>query len=166
MADSRIERLVADLASEDGMTRVLAREALVLTGEPAVGRLVKALQDKREWMRWEAAKTLSKIGSPAAARALIDALEDRMFDVRWLSAEGLIAVGRDALAPLLHALLARADSVWFREGVHHVLHGIDDRSAKKIIAPVIAALESANPSIEVPLATEAALDALGHGGIH
>ena len=166
MADSNIERLIADLASEDGMTRLLAREALVLIGEPAVGHLVKALQDRREWMRWEAAKTLSKIGSPAAARALIDALEDRMFDVRWLSAEGLIAIGRDALAPLLHALLARADSIWFREGVHHVLHGIDDRGAREIVAPVIAALESANPSIEVPLATKAALDALGHGGIH
>jgi HEAT repeat protein len=166
MVDANIETLMTDLAGEDGMARVLAREALVLIGEAAVGRLVQALQDKREWLRWEAAKTLSKIGSPAATRALIGALEDRMFDVRWLSAEGLIAVGRDALPPLLHALLARADSAWFREGAHHVLHGIDDRGARKIIAPVIAALESANPGIGVPLATEAALDALGHGGIH
>ncbi len=160
-----IEKLMASLASEDGLERVRARKSLVLIGEPAVGYLVNALEDKQEWVRWEAAKTLSQIGSPSATQALIAALEDKMFDVRWLSAEGLIAIGKDALVPLLHALVDGAESAWVREGVHRVLHGIEDREYKEIIAPVIAALENDTP-IEVPLAAEKALDALGHGGTH
>jgi HEAT repeat protein len=164
-ARRRIERLMADLASKDGLKRVRARKTLVFIGEPAVSYLVKALKDKQEWMRWEAAKTLSQIGSPAATQALIAALEDKMFDVRWLSAEGLIAIGRDALVPLLHALVDHAESSWLREGVHHVLHGIEDREFEAIIAPVISSLEGTTP-IEAPLAAEKALNKLGHGGAH
>ena len=164
-AAHNITRLMANLASKDGLERVRARKTLVLIGEPAVGHLVKALEDKQEWVRWEAAKTLSQIGSPAATQALIAALEDKMFDVRWLSAEGLIAIGKEVLVPMFHALVNRPDSSWLREGVHRVLHGIEDKEFKAIIAPVIASLEGTNP-IEVPLAAEKALDALGHGGVH
>jgi HEAT repeat protein len=160
-----IKRLMASLASKDGLERVRARKALVAIGEPAVGYLVKSLQDEQEWVRWEAAKTLSQIGSPSATQALIAALEDKMFDVRWLSAEGLIAIGKDALVPLLHVLVDHPESSWLREGVHHVLHGIEDKEFEAIIAPVISSLESITP-IEVPLAAEKALDALGHGGVH
>jgi HEAT repeat protein len=160
-----IKTLMADLASKDGLKRVRARKALIMIGEPAVRYLVTALKDKQEWVRWEAAKTLSQIGSPAATQALIAALEDKMFDVRWLSAEGLIAIGRDALVPLLHALVDRAESSWLREGVHHVLHDIEDKKLEAIIAPVISCLEGGTP-IEVPLAAEKALDKLGHGGVH
>jgi HEAT repeat protein len=161
-----VKGLMADLANEDGLVRVRARKALVAIGEPAVGDLVKALQDRQEWVRWEAAKTLSQIGSPAATQALIDALEDKMFDVRWISAEGLIAIGRDAVPPLLHRLLERADSYRIREGVHHVLHEIEDRDVKEIVGPVISALENYAPTVEVPLTAEKALDKLGHGGAH
>jgi bilin biosynthesis protein len=161
-----IEKLIADLANEDGLVRVRARKALVAIGEPAVGELVKALQNRQEWVRWEAAKTLSQIGSPAATQALIDALEDKMFDVRWMSAEGLIAIGRDAVAPLLHRLLESADSYRMREGVHHVLHEIEDRDIRQITDPIVSALENGAPTVEVPLLAEKALDALGHGGAH
>jgi HEAT repeat protein len=164
--ESDVEKLIGDLASEDGLTRVRARQKLVDIGEPAVDHLVKALQDKREWMRWEAAKTLSQIGSPAATQALIVALEDKMFDVRWLSAEGLINIGRRAIPPLLHALAKNAESGWLREGAHHVLHGIQDEGIKKKVGPLIAALEYGAQTIRVPLAAEQALDALGHGEYH
>jgi HEAT repeat protein len=161
-----IDRLMADLASEDGLVRVRARKSLVASGEPAVGELVKALQSRHEWVRWEAAKALSQIGSPSATQVLIDGLEDKMFDIRWMSAEGLIAIGKGAIAPLLHQLLKSTDSYRLREGAHHVLHEIEDRNIREIIKPVISALENAAPTIEVPLAAEKALDALGHGGAH
>jgi HEAT repeat protein len=165
-AAASIEKLIAGLASEDGPTRVRARQALVAAGEPAVGHLVRALRDRKEWVRWEAAKSLGQIGSPSATQALVDALEDKMFDVRWMSAEGLITIGRSAVAPLLHALLVRADSIWLREGVHHVLHGISGKRLREITGPVIAALESVSPATEVPFVAKQSLDALGHGGIH
>jgi HEAT repeat protein len=155
-----IKSLVADLESQDGQVRVRARKSLVAIGGQAVKPLVKALASKREWVRWEAAKTLGQIGDPAAVQALIKALEDKMFDVRWLAAEGLIAIGSEALTPLLQALMDYPDSFWLREGVHHVLHDVDKGNLTEILQPVIAALEGFEPSVESPLATEIALKSL------
>jgi HEAT repeat protein len=155
-----IESLVTDLDSQDGQVRVRARKSLVVIGGQAVKPLVKALASKREWVRWEAAKTLGQIGDPAAVQALVKALEDKMFDVRWLAAEGLISIGREALVPLLQALMEHPDSLWLREGVHHVLHDVDKEDINEILQPVLAALESFEPSVEAPLATEIALKAL------
>jgi HEAT repeat protein len=152
--------LVADLSSQDGQVRVRARKSLVAIGGRAVKPLVKALASKKEWVRWEAAKTLGQIGDPAAVQALIKHLEDKMFDVRWLAAEGLINIGREALAPLLQALMEHSDSLWLREGVHHVLHDIDKGNLAEILQPVIVALEGFEPSVEAPLATEIAIKAL------
>jgi HEAT repeat protein len=157
-----ISALVTDLSSKDGLVRVRARLSLIAIGEQAVSPLVKALATKKQWVRWEAVKALGQIGSPAATEALVRALEDEMFDIRWLAAEGLIVIGRDALEPLLHALLERSDSEWLREGVHHVLHDLARRGSdlNDILQPVLAALEDIEPSLEVPLAAEAALNKL------
>jgi HEAT repeat protein len=155
-----IKSLVADLGSQDGIVRVRMRKSLVSIGGQAVKPLVKALASKKEWVRWEAAKTLGQIGDPAAVQALIKALEDKMFDVRWLAAQGLIAIGREAMIPLLQALTEHPDSLWLREGVHHVLHDVDKGALTEILRPVIVALEGFEPSVEVPLAVEAALEAL------
>jgi hypothetical protein len=155
-----IKSLVADLGSQDGIVRVRMRKSLVSIGGQAVKPLVKVLASKREWVRWEAAKTLGQIGDPAAVQALIEALEDKMFDVRWLAAEGLIAIGREALTPLLQALMDHSDSLWLWEGVHHVLHDVDKRDLTEILKPVILALEGFGPSVEAPLATEIALKSL------
>ncbi len=155
-----IKSLVAGLDSKDGLTRVRARKALVAIGGRAVKPLVEALASKREWVRWEAAKTLGQIGDPVAVQALIKALEDKMFDVRWLAAEGLISIGREALAPLLQALMQHSDSFWMREGVHHVLHDVNKGDLTEILQPVIVALEGFEPSVEAPLAVQTALKAL------
>jgi len=104
--------------------RIKARQYLVAIGEPAVSPLVEALAHRNQWVRWETAKSLGQIDSPAAAQALVRALEDDMFDVRWLAAKGLLTVGRDALVPLLHALLERSDSELLREGAHHIFHDL------------------------------------------
>jgi HEAT repeat protein len=155
-----IKKLVNNLGSQDGQVRVRARKSLVAIGRQAVKPLVKTLASKKEWVRWEAAKTLGQIGDPTATQALIKALEDNMFDVRWLAAEGLIYIGSKALVPLLQAIREHPDSFWLREGVHHVLHDVNNGKITEIIQPVIAALEGFEPSVEAPLAVKTALKAL------
>ena len=155
-----INSLIANLTSEDGMLRVNARRSLVAIGGSSVPSLIQALANRNKWMRWEAAKALGQIGDPAATQALVIALEDRVFDVRWLAAEGLIAIGREALVPLLHALINHPDSLWLREGAHHVLHDLARGKLDEVLQPVLAALEDIEPSVEVSFAAEKALDAL------
>jgi HEAT repeat protein len=155
-----ISSLIADLGSKDGLVRVKARRSLVAIGGQAVDPLVKALANKKQWVRWEAVKALGQIGDPRATDALIEALEDKTFDVRWLAAEGLIAIGHKALVPLLHALTEHSDSSWLREGAHHVLHDMDKGNLEEVLMPVLAAMEDVEPSLEVAPAAETALDRL------
>ena len=65
-----IDPLIADLGSSDGLVRQNARIALIRMGEPAVGSLITALQNKSEPTHWEAAKALKRIGTPDALAAL------------------------------------------------------------------------------------------------
>jgi HEAT repeat protein len=155
-----IRALIVDLGSKDGMVRVRARKSLVAIGKPAVGSLVEALASKKELVRWEAAKSLGQIDDPTTTQALVKALEDDMFDVRWLAAEALIIIGKEALVPLLQALTQHSDSLWLREGAHHVFHDIEKARFEKIVQPVLAALEDVEPSLEVSYTAEKALEAL------
>jgi HEAT repeat protein len=157
--------LIAGLASDDGVTRVKARHALVLSGDEAVKPLTRALADPNQWVRWEAAKALGQIGNSAATHALVKALEDRMFDVRWLAAQGLINIGPEAIVPLLKALVERADSVWMREGAHHVLHDLARGEFRKVLQPVLTALEDVDAPVEVPFVAKAALRMLKDTGV-
>jgi len=140
-AAETISSLIADLASDDGVIRVKARYTLISSGAKAVKPLIKALADRNQWVRWKAAKALGQIGSSAATLALVKALEDRMFDVRWLAAQGLIPIGPEAIIPVLNALIERADSIWMREGAHHVLHDLAEGRLKEVLWPVVAVLE-------------------------
>ena len=88
-----------------------------------------------------------------------------MFDVRWLAAQGLIAIGPDAITPILKALIERPDSIWMREGAHHVLHDLARGELREVLWPVVATLEDVDSPVEVPFAAEAALNALKHMGI-
>jgi HEAT repeat protein len=155
-----IKSLIADLASKDGVVRVKARQQLVAHKKRSVAPLIRTLSNENDWVRWEAAKALSQIGNPASIQALLEALTDKKFEVRWLAAEGLIRVGRKAIFPLLEALVKHSDSYWLREGIHHVLHDINRGKIRKVLPPVLSALEGPEPSLEVPLAAQAALDAL------
>jgi hypothetical protein len=42
--------------------------------------------------------------------------------VRWAAAVVLIEMGEYALLPLVRALTQRPQSVWLREGAHHILY--------------------------------------------
>jgi HEAT repeat protein len=158
-----IASLIADLASEDGITRVRARRALADIGHTAVGPLVEALTSKKEWVRWEAAKTLAQIGDPAATRTLIDALSNSEFEIRWLAAEGLIHIGDRAIRPLLKELIGNSDSLFIREGAHHILRDLPETRYREILTPVLHALEDVEPSLEVAVAAKAALNAINKG---
>ena len=150
--------LIADLSSDDGVVRVKARSELVLSGDAAVEPLIEALVAQSQWVRWEAAKALGQIGSPAATNALVKALEDKMFDVRWLAAQALINIGPEAIMPLLKALIERADSTWMREGAHHVLNDLAQGKLEGVLRPVLAALEDVDSPVELPFAAKTALN--------
>ncbi len=156
-----IDSLIGDLASKDGLVRESARASLVAVGRPAVDPLIKLLADQHRQVRWEAAKALSQIADPKAAPALVRALEDEEFSVRWLAAKGLTALRSKGLPPLLRALIKRSDSPSLLQGAHHVLHDVMRRGVQKeVLQPLLAALEDFEPSLEVPPAARAALDAL------
>ena len=93
-------------------------------GEPVLDALIKAFEIEKKPLHWEVAKALSQIGTVKAAKVLVDALEDHDFGVRWIAAEGLIHIGAGGVAPLLEALRKNPDSVWLREGVHHVINDL------------------------------------------
>jgi len=155
-----IEFAISELASKSSFARVDAREYLVSMKDKAVPQLTEALRSDNQWVRWEAAKALSKIGDPAASQALINALEDKMFDVRWIAAEGLIVIGRKALIPLLATLTKKGDSLWLREGAHHVIHDLMREDLKSVFGPVLDAIEKPQGKLEVPLSAEKALGEL------
>jgi HEAT repeat protein len=155
-----INSLIAALASEEGLVRESARRRLVHIGRPAVRPLVKALSGGDTHTRWEAAKALGYLADPATAPALVRALQDDEFGVRWLAAEGLILLGGNALEPLLRALMEGSDSVWLRQGAHHVLRALSKRGFREVARPVLAALDGLEPWLQVPQAAEDARDAL------
>ena len=159
-AKPSVKSLIADLASKDGIIRVKARRQLVAYKKRSVAPLIKTLSSETHWVRWEAAKALSQIANPASIQALLGALSDTEFDVRWLAAEGLIRIGRKVVVPLLETLVKHSDSLWLREGIHHVLHDMNRGDLDKTLRPVLTALEGTEPSLEAPLAARGALDAL------
>jgi HEAT repeat protein len=153
-----IDSLINDLASDDWVVRVRAREGLVSRGSKAIKPLTKALASPNQWVRWESAKALCEIGNPKATDALIKALQDKMFDVRWLAAGGLITIGRKTIVPLLQAVIDKPDSVWIREGAHHVLHDLAEGKLLPVLEPVLKALQDVDASVEGPLVAKIALD--------
>jgi HEAT repeat protein len=155
-----IASLMDDLTCDDIIRCQKARRSLVTMGHTAVPSLIEALGSSKNWIRWEAAKALSQIGDPTATDVLIKTLEDKNFDLRWLAAEGLIAIGKKSVVPLLRALIGNPKSLWLREGAHHVLHDMDRGDWDEELKPVMDALESFEPSVEIPMAAKQALDAL------
>ena len=157
-----IDALIAAMTDDHGLTRLKARQALVAMKQDAVAPLAKALQHPEWRIRWGAAKALGQIGDPSAADALIKSLEDERPGIRWLAAEALIALNPAGLHALLDALIHHSDSVWLREGAHHIIHDMveKDPDQSHVLAPVAKALDDTEPAIEAPPAAQAALDKL------
>jgi len=155
-----VETQLARLSARDGMVRQRARMGLVRRGRAGVPRLAELLASDQKRTRWEAAKALNQIVDPLAIPALLATLEDEDDDIRWLAAEALVKQGRAGLLAVLRSLQKRLKSHGIREGAYHVLHGLEAGPMGKPARAVIAALNSYEPGIEVPLAVHAALQAL------
>jgi len=154
-----MDAMIAALADDHGLARRDAREALIKIGQPAVAPLIRALEDPKWQIRWGTAKALGQIGDPTAANALVKTLGDERPGVRWLAAEGLIALRPTGLHTLLEALIHHSDSIWLREGAHHIIHDIVEKEPdlSHVLAPVAAALDDVEPVVEVPPAAQTAL---------
>jgi HEAT repeat protein len=162
--DHVIDSLMRDLASRDGSVRQRARRKLVILGNAAAPALAKGLEARSSQVRWESAKALLDIADPRAAHALISSLEDDDAGTRWIAAEALIALGLDALVPLLRRLVDQADSLYVCEGAHHVLHELAVGPWRRILYPVLTALEGSAPEDVVPVVAGEALEELKAAG--
>lgn len=153
---NEVERLVAQLASDDAIQRMSARKSLVaLRSSDVTAALVAELNDPREHVRWEAAHALVALADPVSAPALVQALEDE--SVCWLAAEGLVALGSQGVMVVLNALIKGAPSTVLCEGAYHVLRACRDKRTVDIVAPVLFALSRSEPGISAPNAAYKAL---------
>ena len=71
-------------------------------------------------------------------------------------------MGFVGLIPLLETLRKKADSIWMREGSHHVLHDLVNRelvgeSTQKSLMPVLDALNHFDAASQTYIATDNAL---------
>jgi HEAT repeat protein len=157
-----LESLLDMLASEDGVIREQAREALVALGKPAVASLIQALQNSRlDQLRWEAAEALGSINDMRSLPSLVKALEDSNSDVAWVAADALKTFRKAAWPPLLQALIkSRSNSVALRKGVHHVLVDQQEDGFNDLLATLLKALESSSAPESSALAAHEILQRL------
>ena len=159
-AQERLNALLDQLGSEEGIERHNARIALVTAGYAAVPGLVGRLEHGNRHARWEAAKALTIVRDERAVRALVHSLTDEIPGVRWLAAEALASIGRGVLEPLLQGMLEHSHSPWFREGAHHVLTTVGKGDLREVVRPVLRALEGIEPEIGVLVPSHELLKAL------
>ncbi len=160
---SNIENLIRELESSNPGRRISARNKLVGLGKAAVPHLIRLLSDPYEQLRWEACKALASIRDPRSATHLVPALGDMSLAVRWVAAEGLVALGEEAEIPLLQYLMHHFNSLFIREGAHHVLHELD---RVKGLTPeehdLMETLRPMAPAASVGVMARKALLSLGH----
>jgi HEAT repeat protein len=154
----KIQELLQQLDSKDGMRRQEARHRLVAFGSSATGGLLGALRHQDSRVRWEAAKALEEIKDPRAAPGLVDALEDSDRDVRWVAAVALIALDGGGLVSLLDALGRKPESPRLRERAAHVLGALRPGHGD-VVRPLLEALEH-SPIEALPAAAKAAYERL------
>lgn len=157
--ENEIEELINKFYNKDGIQRKKARYALVKIGKPAVKYLSDLLNEpkeneQKEYVRWEAIKTLSQICTPESIPVLIKALEHEDFDVRWMAAEGLINIGKESIEPLLKSLIKNGDSIFLLEGVHHVLKDLQFKKIFNDQTGIINKLENYNLHPDIVTAVE------------
>jgi HEAT repeat protein len=163
--NKNIQMWITSLASSNDSERRKARSLLVAEGENAVPDLIQALSNGNRQTRMQVVKIFTQTSDPSTASALVHALEDEDHDIRWTAMKGLIALERDGLEPLLQALTQDFDSVWLREGAHHILHELKKKeSLRQPSLQVLKALEGVEPEVTVPWAAEAAWESLFGSG--
>lgn len=165
MNTSEIASTIEQLASEDGMAREKARQALVATsGKEVLTTLVGRLDDRRHQVRWEATKALSEIGDVATANALVHAMHDSNSDVAWVAAEGIARMGEPGLLAVLSGLIRSSRSGEFHRVAHHALKEFRRMGAyREVVDLVMKALDGVEPQLSAPVATYQALQQMQVG---
>jgi HEAT repeat protein len=143
---STIDALVAGLTSGNWMKRHDARVALEHIGGSVAEPVAELLRTGDDLARWEAARTLVAIGTPAVAPTLADALDDEEPGVRWFASEALRRLGPTGTIATLRELGRHISSGWMHEGAHRVLR----RSHDPRVEPVLRALEGPFASQALP----------------
>jgi len=163
--NKRIDTLITELRSKDGVQRKRARNVLVNIGIPAVPFLIDLLTDPSEQVRWEACKTLGSIVDFSAAVPLSEVLGDESMEIRWLAAKALIALKSAAVIPVLQALAKHFKSPHLRQGAHHVLNTLAKQNLlNQDTVAVIDTLDITEPNSSVAWAVRNALISMGKTG--
>jgi len=158
-----IPTLIKQLEDPDGFIRMHARHVLICIGKSALPELINALSGPNSQLRWQIIKVLEGIQDTSAARALVECLKDENAGVRWAASDALISLHQAGIPPLLEALMRDIDSIWLRQGAHHILHVIKDAGRlHQAEEKVFEALEDVEPTAAVPWAAEKALEAIRH----
>jgi HEAT repeat protein len=157
----RIKELISMFRSNDGAQRQRARQQLVERGKSIIPYLNEFLSDNNNQVRWEIAKTLEELKSPSAAPAMVRLLTDDVPGIRWLAGEGLINLKEKAIVPLLKGLQVDFQSIFFREGAHHILRELERNGLlNDKMVKTLEALEGIAPAVTVPFAAAEALGSL------
>lgn len=161
MADDAVAALMQQLTSDNPTERIKAREQLAEIGSVAVPELVAALDDSRQHVRWEAAKTLVSLADSSSAAKLVDTLGDDDVEVRWVAGEALIAIGGDCVDEVCDGIIRTRDSEDFYKAAHHVLRELAKKpKLQAMLSPLVAAFNAAEPQIAVPVAAEVVLESI------
>jgi len=100
--NDRVKDLIRQLSHRNEDIRWAAAASLATIGEPAVGQLLEALDDRDSVVRLRAAWALGRIGDQRATEKLIRTLGDGDWSVRMRAAQ---ALGNLRARPALDALL-------------------------------------------------------------
>jgi HEAT repeat protein len=126
--EQQIPGLITELGNKDSLKRQRARRLLVYHAQESIQALLEALKSQDVHVRWNAVLALGEIKAPETADTLSNMLMDNDIGVRWAAMESLIRMGRHSLRPVLERFINNIDSIWLREGVHHILHVLKDRN--------------------------------------
>jgi HEAT repeat protein len=153
-----IANLVIKLADEDGMIRKAAREKLVRHGKEIIPYIHQVTETEDIQLRWEAGKILEQLGDVRSIPVLINLLVDEESDIRWIAAQGLINIGEASIIPLLREVKHHSDSIYVREGAHHVLWGVLDEPERVKFIDLLEALGNESGALEkIPIEAAKAL---------
>jgi diguanylate cyclase (GGDEF)-like protein len=107
-----VEALIKTLDDRNTGVRLKASSSLRKIGKPAAKSLIKALKNKSEVVRAEAAEILGEIKEKEAIEPLIEALKDEDWEVRKRAALALRNLGENAVEPLIDVMESEDEEIW------------------------------------------------------
>ncbi|MEZ4865213.1 MAG: HEAT repeat domain-containing protein [Caldilineaceae bacterium] len=114
------------------------------------------------YVREQALRILAQTPTSEHLARMIQALEDEHFGVRWEAAALLAELGEVALRPLLRALVYQHDSVWLREGAHHICYYSSSPQVREWTQPLQKALRGSAAEVATTDAAAKLLQSLSY----